>query len=1123
MFDSIVVGKGLFGCAALRHLAARSANVAIIGPDEPQEASRHTGVFASHYDQGRLQRHMSRDLVWGILSQRAFREYAEIEEQSGITFYQAVDSVHLASRNKRSVFLEAAPETASRLGIDHTVVTDGREVTRYFPMLRFPEECHGYIEHYPAGYINPRDLIRAQLAIAAGRGATILREIVAKVRNRRDRVEVVTAEGRTHEARKVLVAVGPYTNCFELLTRKLALRVKSEIILLARVSDCEVARLDGMPTMIYELDAPPIETIYMLPPMRYPDGNYYVKMGCNTAVDHYPSTAEEMSLWVRAGDSDTMKGVMAEAMRSIIPGLREEAMETRRCLVTYTPSFRPFIDCVDGERIFVATGGNAMGAKSSDAIGKLAAELMHHGRWVDELAHDNFRAFFADDAARQGLEWGACGMAKLSQTQLRGGEQEKAAEPERNEADRGEPFRIRRLDAVSFEAACDVEASHLYPWKGVVETPFSSAWLRVGPGETTRAHMHHEGETWIVVEGEGVITANGASREVRAGDVILFPPFSNHSLHNPSDAGRVVFLSLWWEDMSLASRQASEGRAQGSTPKRVAVTVTPLTPNGDLHLGHLAGPYLGADVFARFLRMQGHEVSYVTGSDDFQSYVAGKALLTGDSPRNVADQNAARIQETLAKAGIRCDQFTRSLRPDYIARIQGMIERLYEQGHIVARECDYLVSRADGRHLFEFFVSGSCPHCASPSGGCICEECGRPNDGHDLARPVSTLGSGELTREKVTRLVVPLARYADRLRSFLDRTVMPTHVRSLAEGLIADGLPDVPVTHPHDWGIPCTVAGFEGQVVSTWFEMGHNMLEGVRRAFAAGDEIEVVQFFGFDNSFFYSLLYPLLYQLDDSGCQLPAAFVCNEFYLLEGKKFSTSRNHLIWARDFLEAEPVDLVRFYLAYTRPETVRTSFSTGEYRAFVDAELLGTWRSWLHDLGRRVREHCAGGAPEPGLWTGDHKCFFAQLEESRRRMQASCQASGFSLQALTRELMELVRRAAGFAQGEKHWARVGRRRDEHRTAIALELAAARALAQHAAPVMPEFGRRLWSALGLAGEVEARGFDDHLAWVPAGASVELAGDFFAGSQVRGEAASAAEGEPDLPALQPLAARNGA
>ncbi|GAB4569605.1 MAG: hypothetical protein Tsb0020_23850 [Haliangiales bacterium] len=1087
MFDYLVIGKGLFGAAAARHLSATSDRVAIIGPDEPAPSARSAEVYASHYDQGRLQRHMSRDLVWAILSHRAYREYAALHADSGVTFYHPVPSVHLAPRTGDSVFIESAAETARELAIDCTTLHSGAEVAARFPMLRVPDACHGYIEHIPAGYINPRSLIEAQLAVSAQRGASIIRETVRAVTTLADRVQVTTSTGARYQARWALVAAGAYVNDLLPSQRPLALRVKSETILLARVDDAERARLADMPSMIYEVDAAPVETIYMLPPIQYPDGHYYIKMGANTAYDRYLTTREAKNSWVRAGDSDRVKRAMADVMRDIVPGLRASSFETRRCLVTYTPGVWPFIDSLDGERLYVVTGGNGMGAKSSDAIGKIAADMMIHGRWVDELPHEHFAVHYEDELAEQEFSWGECGMAKRKpRLAPRGSDPAAPAGP-------AAPARTGPIDPIDPSALRDAYGIQMGALpRGDHELPCGAAWGQVGPGQSSRRHMHHERERWLIVAGRGLVSADGVSREVGPGDDIDLPPFVAHTIENPSPDQPLWFVTLWWEDMALAAERSR--RDPQSSATRYLITATPPTPNGDLHLGHLAGPYLGADICARALRMRGHEAHYITGSDDFQSYVASKAVATEQPPEAVADHYAGRIQAALRGADIRCDQFTRTLPASYVERTQAMIADLYQRGHIVAQEVDYLVSPDTGRRLFEPYVAGVCPHCAAPAGGGCCEECGRLNEGAALIDPVATdaAAGAPLTTERVTRLALPLAPHADRIRAALEQVELPTHLRALAEQLLADGLPAVPVTHPHHWGLPCTVPGFEDQVISTWIEMGHSLIEGARACAQAGsspapETTALVQFFGFDNGFYYALVYPLLHQLAGLPYALPEALVCNEFYLLDGHKFSTSRGHAIWVHELLEREPADHVRLYLAHTRPERARASFTVGDYRDFVARELRGQWCAWLAELGQRVRAHAGGAAPAPGLWTETQRRYYAQLDALAEQARAGYEVTEFSPRQTTRALIELVRRARDFASGERHWASVPARRDEHRTALALELASARTLALCVAPIMPSFAQTLWRALGLPGEVAAGALDAPPGWVPEGAAVTL------------------------------------
>lgn len=392
-FDYLVVGKGLMGAAATRYLSQVSPRVGVIGPDEPADLATHQGVFASHYDQGRITRQLSKDLVWATLAQQAIEQYRTIEEQSGIRFYYPRGGLYVAPAGAAGNYLAQVGEIGRRLGIDYEQLS-AAELRARLPFLRFPGHCLAVYEGPPAGYINPRELIKAQLAIARQQGATIISETTVAVEHFDHGVRVTTGEGRTYQADKVLIAAGAFTNCFDLLRRKLALRVKSETIILARVPATGAERLQRMPTVIYQIESPVLADIYLLPPIRYPDGRFYVKMGCNTSADQTLRTLEEMQAWMTRGDSNVVAHEMATAVRQIIPGLGAHSWQTKRCLITYTPHGKPFIGEVETGRVYVATGGNGSSAKSSDAIGRLAADLVVNGKWAAELAPDLFEVHY---------------------------------------------------------------------------------------------------------------------------------------------------------------------------------------------------------------------------------------------------------------------------------------------------------------------------------------------------------------------------------------------------------------------------------------------------------------------------------------------------------------------------------------------------------------------------------------------------------------------------------------------------------------------------------------------------------------------------------------------------------
>lgn len=395
MYNYLVIGKGLFGAAATRHLTQLVDNVAVLGPDEPADWSQHAGVFASHYDQGRIVSATGPDEVWNWLDRNAIAQYRPLETATGIRFYNPVGLIRACHRDA-PLQNPGHRRKSYRYSGDEGVEMMKADTMRQTYHLQFPEGYDLFVEGAPSGYINPRDMVRAQLAAAAADGADIMLETAVSVQNHRTHIQVTTKEGHQYQAQKVLLATGAYTNCFELLPRKLALRVKSETIILGRVPNSEGERFKQMPPVTYEVDSPVLDGIYLLPPIRYPDGHFYVKMGCNTAADLWLHTFEEMWAWCVHGPSDVMKQPMQAAIMAIMPDLQVEHWQTKRCLVTYTPHGKPFIDVVEPGRIYVATAGNGTGAHPSDAVGRLAAQLMIEDEWTAELPHSLFQLQWAD-------------------------------------------------------------------------------------------------------------------------------------------------------------------------------------------------------------------------------------------------------------------------------------------------------------------------------------------------------------------------------------------------------------------------------------------------------------------------------------------------------------------------------------------------------------------------------------------------------------------------------------------------------------------------------------------------------------------------------------------------------
>ncbi|SDE02759.1 class I tRNA ligase family protein [Glycomyces harbinensis] len=601
-----------------------------------------------------------------------------------------------------------------------------------------------------------------------------------------------------------------------------------------------------------------------------------------------------------------------------------------------------------------------------------------------------------------------------------------------------------------------------------------AGWGRVAPGASSTSHQHDETEFFVIVSGEGELRIDGAVHPARPGTVVLFEPFESHVITNTGEAD-LVFFTQYWRDAARARHAVASRTRTRAAGRPQFVFSTPPTPNGDLHLGHLSGPYLGADAYVRFQRLNGNRAWHLTGSDDYQSYVEAAAERDGVTPAEAARHYSAEIAATLKAMDIDVDEYyTTSTDDGYEEGLRRFFTRLVRSGSVRPKATPALVEGEGGEYLYEVDVSGTCPGCSGPTGGNICEECGEPNLVADLGEPRSRRGDAAPRAAEVERWTLPLHEFAETVAGHHLLGRVPARLRELAHRVFArDGL-ELPVSHPSDWGVRPAEDDLASQVIWVWPEMSYGFLHGIERLGAGlgeqwsrerpSPDWKVVHFFGYDNSFYHSILYPVLYRLAFPQWNPDIDYHVNEFYLLEGAKFSTSRRHAIWGKEILSPETVDAVRYYLCRTRPEDERTDFRRAEYDRAVTDVLIGQWQAWLDDLGERVRSDHGGLVPDAGTWTTEHADFLARLTHRLEQATAALGAEGFSLRRAAAVLDALVEDATAFSRLQSRLRGLDRWSSEARTATALELAAARLLATAAAPLMPRFSQRLAASLGLA-----------------------------------------------------------
>lgn len=412
--------------------------------------------------------------------------------------------------------------------------------------------------------------------------------------------------------------------------------------------------------------------------------------------------------------------------------------------------------------------------------------------------------------------------------------------------------------------------------------------------------------------------------------------------------------------------------------RRVVVIGGPPTSNGDLHIGHLAGPYIGADVHVRYLRSVGRDTVFASCTDDSQTYVATSAARVGLTPEDLVEQATGQIKNTLTAMGVGMDGFSPT-DDGYRAMVYDYVHRLYDLGRFRLRTVRLPYSERTGKFLVEGLVGGECPTCLADSRGGSCESCGHPIDFDELIDPYSNLDpDDELVYRDAEILVLPMEEYRDRLTAYHEAKAVTwrPHVVALMRELLAKPLPDFAITFPVDRGLPARFPETPGQTLNAWLEgipaSMYCTAYAQRRlgqapptddsAWRAENDARTVVFMGFDPLWVWGMVHVAELIAHEDRYVLPDTLLVNEFYELENDKFSTSKGHVVWARDLVADVPRDIVRFYLTLTAPEHSRTTFSRAALDDVAGRRLVGPWQELSVLLAKLTAEAGADSGPLP-----------------------------------------------------------------------------------------------------------------------------------------------------------------
>lgn len=646
---------------------------------------------------------------------------------------------------------------------------------------------------------------------------------------------------------------------------------------------------------------------------------------------------------------------------------------------------------------------------------------------------------------------------------------------------------VRSFDRDKMFWAYEMDLQDLFDAHEIPGLPFGSVFGSVPPGFTSKPHCHQDGEIFITLAGRAEVEIDGEFTELSRGDMIFLPPFRTHGIHNHC-AEPFDIVSVYWEDIDAAAAALAETGTVRRTGDRTLVFCPPVTPNGGLHLGHLSGPYLRADLYARALRTGGGDALVITGADDHQSFVATAARRQDATPAGVSAEAGDQIAATLAAVNVDVAHFYRPERDaDLGAEVRRLFNVLASSPAVSSAQVETPWCESCRQSLYQAFAHGRCPHCDASSDGEICEACGRPGASRDLLDLTCTqCGSTPVMRTEKT-LLLDLNAYVEPLRRYLAHVPGGGGPRQLATELLEAGLGSYRLTRRSRWGMSLAGTGEPDEVIDPWVELALTQIINTAR-FAeqgggAANGAANVTVLGFDNTYFYLVLLPAVCYALDRPDTLPQGFISNRFLHLDDEKFSTSRRHVVWADDLLAELPVDLVRLAMLRRSPEEEVRSVGSAEIRQFGSDPLLDRLERWIAALGELPGD---GVIPGTGAWTDNHKTFYRKLCMFSEELEQLISPDAFSSVAYVEKLEAILLDLARFHAVEQSRRRIGGTPEEARTSVAMEYLATKAFAAAVAPVMPTTGALLWQGLGLTGEPRR---ERYWSFIPGGTPTSFTG----------------------------------
>ena len=507
--------------------------------------------------------------------------------------------------------------------------------------------------------------------------------------------------------------------------------------------------------------------------------------------------------------------------------------------------------------------------------------------------------------------------------------------------------------------------------------------------------------------------------------------------------------------------------------KRTLITAALPYANGPVHIGHLAGVYIPADIYARYLRLKGQEVLFVCGSDEHGVPIAIRAQKEGVTPQDIVDRYHTIIRDSFARFGMTFDIYSRTTSPTHREHASAFFRTLYEKGAFTEEETEQYYDPEARQFLADRYIVGTCPRCQNDHAyGDQCESCGSTLNPTDLIHPHSAISGATPILKKTKHWYLPLDQHEPFLREWIleQHKEWKSNVYGQCRSWLDGGLQPRAVSRDLDWGIPVPVEGAEGKVLYVWFDapIGYisntkELLPDTWETWWKDQDTRLLHFIGKDNIVFHCIVFPAMLRAEGSYI-LPENVPANEFLNLEGNKISTSRNWAVWLNEYLDELPdkQDVLRYVLTANAPETKDNDFTWKDYQARNNNELVAVFGNFVNRALVLTLKYFEGHVPALGDLTDFDRETLSELSTTRAAIE--CELDNFHFREALKEAMNLARLGNKYLADTEPWKLAKTDLVRVATILNISLQITANLAIAFAPFLPMSSERLCQMLQIA-----------------------------------------------------------